>query len=89
VKRTRQHSDGLRELLIAEQERSLKRWAMPGKPDERLEDLRAHVPVVVSSAQLLHALSRAGLPCDRFAYGGADWRKTFVLDAHDELREAK
>ena len=52
-----------------------------------LEDLRAHVPVTVSSAQVLHALSGARLPCDRFAYGGSEWGKFFVLDAGGELRE--
>ena len=80
-----QRSDGLRGLLIAERERSMQRWAIPGRPDEFLADLRAGAAVVVSSAQLLRALMRAGLPHDRFAYGGADWRKEFVLDEFDQL----
>lgn len=29
----------------------------------------------------------AGMPCDRWAYGGADWGKTFVLDERDRLTE--
>ena len=86
-RRSNTSSDGLRELLIAEQERSLKRWAIPGKPNDLLEDLRADVAVVVSSAQLLKALMAAGLPVDRFAYRGADYGKTFLLDERDELRE--
>lgn len=83
-----QRSDGLRELLIADRERSLRRWALPsGEPDEFLEDLRAHVPVVVSSAQLLCASTRAGLPHRDFCYGGRHWKTAFVLDEHDQLHE--
>ncbi|WP_156661572.1 hypothetical protein [Mycobacterium sp. 852002-51163_SCH5372311] len=80
-----QRADGLRQLLIADRERSLQRWAVPGRRDEWLDDLRAHVPVVVSSAQLLCALMHAGLPYQQFAYGGADWGKSFVLDENDRL----
>ena len=80
-------SGGLRELLIEKRERDLQRWPLTGKQDDWLEDLRAHVPVTVSSAQVLHALSGARLPCDRFAYGGSEWGKFFVLDAGGELRE--
>jgi hypothetical protein len=85
MKRARQQSDGLRELLIADREKSLRRWAIPGRPDEFLEDLRAHVPVVVSSAQLMQALMHAGLPCDDYAYGGRYFQTSFVLDETDQL----
>ena len=37
-------------------------------------------PVVISSARLLKAFSHARLPCDRFAYGGQDHGKVFLLD---------
>jgi hypothetical protein len=78
-----QRSNGLRGLLIAEGEPSHARWAIPGKPDEFLEGLRSEasvvVVVVVSSAAVLWALMHAGLPHDRFAFGGADWARSFVL----------
>lgn len=78
-------SSGLRELLIADRERSLRRWAIPGRPDDFLDDLRAHVPVTVSSAQLLSALMGAGLPFRQYAFGGADYGRVFVLDGRDQL----
>jgi hypothetical protein len=79
-------NDGLRELLIAERERSLHRWP-PSRPDEHLADLRAGRPVVVSVATLMCVLMHAGLPHRKFAYGGADWSKAFLLDEHDRLSE--
>ncbi len=79
---------GLRELLITDRERSLQRWPPPpGKPDEFLDDLLAHVPVPVSSSQLLQALMHAGLPHSQFAYAGGEHGKTFVLDERDQLTE--
>jgi hypothetical protein len=78
-----QSNVGLRGLLIADRKRSLERWAIPGKPDEFLVALRAGAPVVLSSAQLLQALSRAGLPCDEFAFGGRGYDKTLVLGTND------
>ena len=81
-------SGGLRELLIADRQRSSARWALPsGAPDEWLEDLRAGCSVVVSSGQLMKALAHGGLPCAQFCYGGADQGKVFVLDEGGELRE--
>jgi hypothetical protein len=50
-------------------------------------DLRAGRAVVVSSVQLSAALGHAGLPCDRFWFGGADWHKVYVLDERDQLSE--
>jgi hypothetical protein len=38
----------------------------------------------VSSPELMHA----GLPCDQFAFGGADWGKTFVLDERNQLTKS-
>jgi len=54
---------------------------------EHEEALKSGTAVVVSASQLLRALVLAKLPCDRFAFGGADWRKTFELDGFDQLRE--
>jgi hypothetical protein len=87
VKRARQRSGGLREALIANQERSLERWAIPGKPDAFLAALRAGEAVVVSSAMVMGALIHARRPCDEYCFGGRYFRSTFLLDEHDELRE--
>ena len=38
---------------------------------------------------LMRALLHAGMPCDRFCFGGADYDKTFVLDERDQLRECE
>ena len=91
-------AEGLRELLIAEADAGRERWRQPrawdwpglnrGLPMLDWElDLRAGRAVVVSSTQLMCALGRAGLPYDRFGYGGADWRKVFVLDEFGGLTE--
>jgi hypothetical protein len=77
--------DGVRRLLIADREESLERWPVA---DEFLDDLRARVPVTVSSADLLRVLMNAGLPPRQFAYGGADWGRVYVLDGRDRLTEA-
>lgn len=45
--------------------------------------------MVVSSAELMMALSHAGLAHDRFCYGGPDYQKTFVLEGQDRLTEAR
>jgi hypothetical protein len=36
---------------------------------------------------LLHAFIAAGLNCDRFAYGGQDRGKSFVVDEAGQLSE--
>jgi hypothetical protein len=78
----------LRELLIAEWERRRERWPLAeGQRDEKLEDLRAHVPVVVHADTLLSVFMRARLPHAQFCYGGSDYEKVFVLDEHDRLYE--
>lgn len=48
MKRMQNRATRLRELLIAERERSLDRW-LPSRPDERLAALRAGEAVIVSS----------------------------------------
>lgn len=48
-------------------------------------DVRAGRPVLVAAAELMCALMHAGLPYRQFAFGGADWDKSFVLDGHDQL----
>jgi hypothetical protein len=80
-------STGLRRLLIEAHQESWDRWRVPGMMSDFELDLKAGRPVVVSSAQILSALMRAGLPYRDFAYGGSAWGKTFVLDERDELSE--
>jgi hypothetical protein len=90
-------SDGLRDLLIAHAEYRLPKstspppWSAPrGRPDELLDGLRAGRPVVLVSATLLSAMMAAGLPesaYKRFAFGGLDWAKAFVLTERGELVE--
>jgi hypothetical protein len=48
--------------------------------------LKGGGPVVISSSRLLRAFHLAGLPSNRFGYGGADCGKRFLLDG-DELSE--
>ena len=48
--------------------------------------MRAGNAIVVGSTALLSACIAAGLPCDRFGFGGAD-KKSFLLDKHDQLSE--
>jgi hypothetical protein len=82
-----QRNDGLRDLLIAEWDRSMLRWRIPGRICEYEEALKSGRPVVVSSSSMLRAFMAAGLPTGRLAYGGSDWGKTFLLDEHDRLTE--
>ena len=58
-----------------------------GFPDELLDAMRAGNAIVVGSTALLSACIAAGLPCDRFGFGGADYKKSFLLDEHDQLSE--
>jgi hypothetical protein len=81
------NSSGLRELLIAEHQRFMHRWQIPGRPDERLEALRAGQAVEVCSATLLRAFMHAGLRHDDFAFGGRHYKTEFVLDENDKLIE--
>ena len=37
--------------------------------------------------ELTRACAAAGLPTDRFAFGGRDWDKDFLLDERDQLSE--
>lgn len=52
-----------------------------------LDGLKAGAAVVVGSPTLLSAFLAAGLPAERFCYGGADFQNLFVLDERDQLRE--
>jgi hypothetical protein len=54
---------------------------------QKEEALASGRPVEVSATDLLLALMHAGLPHSRFAFGGADWDKVFVLDKRDGLTE--
>ena len=64
-------------------------WSAPaGWPDPFLEALQAGEAVTVGSSTLLSAFIAGELPhstYDRFCFGGADWRKTFVLGEDDSL----
>src|ERR1700688_4066618 len=65
------------------------KWSAPaGWPDPFLEALQAGEAVTVGSSTLLSAFIAGELPhstYDRFCFGGADWRKTFVLGEDDSL----
>jgi len=84
------NTSGLRELLIADREHRLPGSPPPGPwaaRDRLLAELKAGGPVVVGAADLMCALMHAELDYRRFAFGGADWDKTFVLTERDELTE--
>jgi len=65
------------------------KWSAPsGWPDPFLEALQAGEAVTVSASTLLSAFIAGELPQGsyaRFCFGGADWRKTFVLGEDDSL----
>lgn len=78
---------GIRALLIAEWDHSMKRWRIPGgRAYEYEEHLRRGHPVVISANRLLRAFTLAGLPANRFGFGGVDCEKWFLLEG-DELSE--
>ena len=79
------NNSGLRGLLIAERQRSMKRWLIPGESDERLEALRSGEEVFVGPSVLMRALIHAGLRHDEFAFGGSHCKTVFVLDEYDRL----
>lgn len=81
----RENATGLRRLLLDDHRRSLQRWRIAGRGDERERALESGKPITVSSAQLLCALMHAGLPYARLAFGGAD-AGVFVLEG-DRLIE--
>lgn len=81
-----QRNDGVRELLIAERERATERWPS-STPDAWLVALRAGDAVPVSSAQLMRALMRAGLPHRNYCYGGSAFGAVFLLNRDDRLTE--
>ena len=64
----------------------MKRWRIPGRVYAYEETLKGGGPVMVSSARLLKALMLAGLPANRFGFGGVDCEKWFLLEG-DELSE--
>lgn len=89
-RRPSKQSNGLRELLIADREYRLPGCPKPGQwfgsvRDELLEELKAGGPVVVGAATLMSALMHAGQDYRRFAFGGADGDKLFLLDEHNRL----
>lgn len=85
----RENTTGLRQLLLDDYRRSVERWRIPGRVDEREHALESGEPVTVSAAQMMCALMHARLPYDRFAFGGADADKLFQLDEHDRLIELR
>src|SRR6478609_6330827 len=86
-RRQQQRSTGLRQVLIQEWDRGMVRWRIPGRVCEYEQALKAGKPVVVSSSSMLSAFLAAGLPADQFGYGGRHWRKSFLLDEHDQISE--
>ena len=93
-------TEGLRSLLIAEDDALRERWRQPRSGWEWLseEDRELQVNdwsidfafwpagggVVVDAAVRVDARR---LPHRELAYGGRDWHKCFVLDEHDRLTE--
>jgi hypothetical protein len=80
-------NDGLRELLIAEWDRSMLRWRIPGRGYEYEEALKGGEAVPVASSTVMKALFRAGLPCNEYCFGGRYYTSAFVLDENDRLNE--
>jgi hypothetical protein len=64
----------------------MTRWRIPGHVYAYEEALKAGRPVVVTSTRLLSAFMIAGLPANRFGFGGVDYEKQFLLDG-DGLSE--
>jgi hypothetical protein len=95
--RRMQRNDGLRELLIADDDGFRAAWRSPRAWDSRPPTqrelpmldwdlaLRAGQRVVVSSSRLLCALMRAGVPHREYAFGGRYCNSVFVLDEYDQL----
>jgi hypothetical protein len=79
VKR-RENAAGLRQLLLDDHRRSVERWRIPGRVDERERALEAGEPVTVSSAQMMCALMHAGMDFRAYAFGGVHEGKLFRLD---------
>lgn len=83
--RRRATATGLRELLVAECERSMQRWRIPGQVYEYEDALKSGAAVAVSSSRLMRALAGARLPCGDYCYGGRYFKSSFVLDERDQL----
>jgi hypothetical protein len=82
-------SHRLRHILIADWDASMLRWRVPGRPPSDYERrLKAGEAVGLSSATLLCALMRAGLPYRDCAFGGRYCGQAFVLNERDELHGA-
>ncbi len=77
---------GIRALLIAEWDHSMRRWRVPGHVYVYEEALKSGRPVVVSAARVMKAFMHADMPGDRWGWGGVDYGKIFLLDG-DELSE--
>jgi hypothetical protein len=63
-------NDGLRQLLIADWDRSMLRWRIPGRVYEFEERLKSGQAVELFSGQVMIAFFHAGLPCDEYCFGG-------------------
>jgi hypothetical protein len=79
----------LRDMLIAQWDRTMIRWRIPGHLYPYEEALKAGADVVVTSGRLARALTHAGLPADRFDDGGPDTGKPWLLGADDTLTEIR
>jgi hypothetical protein len=82
------NTSGLRQLLIAQWDKSMLRWRIPGEVYAYEEALKGGEAVAVSSSRVMGALFSAGLPCNEYCFGGRYFKSVFVLDENDRLVEA-
>jgi hypothetical protein len=80
-------ADGLRQQLLADYQRSLERWRIPGKVYDKEVALASGAPVVVDAADIMCALLHMGLPCGDYTHDGKHGHKRFWLDEFDRLAE--
>lgn len=90
-RRTQRTDDTLRQLLLKDHRKRFGpggRWHIPGRVSEYEQALVAGEAIVIDSGTIMCALMLAGLPHDRFCFGGVDFGKHFLLDERDRLSDS-